>query len=131
MKYFTPIIAILGLTLSCAPPGKLSKQKAPESEVQQEKPIHKDKQIAPGTCSLTITNCKIVKENGKSFLTAKVKSVSAYGAGFLTVFEKNQEIRISITKRQHGKIKDEKSMSCVISNLDGRSSAMQFALENI
>lgn len=119
MKHFLPLIAILGLSIACAPPNKISQVEKTSGSSQKEKRIHIEKQIAPGTCSLTLTECQLISENDKQWLLGKVISINAYGAGFSSVFEKNQSIKIRITEQQLIHLRAEKIISCLLSSIDG------------
>ncbi|WP_320019642.1 hypothetical protein [Labilibaculum manganireducens] len=119
MKHFLPLIAILGLTLACAPPNKISQAEKTSGSNQKEKPIHLEKQIAPGTCSLIISDFKFLSENNKFLLNGKVISIKAYGAGFTSTFEREQSIQIKITEQQFMNLKSAKSISCLISCIEG------------
>jgi hypothetical protein len=119
MKHFLPLIAILGLSLACAPPNKLASIEKTQDSVQKEKRIHIEKQIAPGTCSLTLAECQIISENNNQWLVGNVISINAYGAGFLSVFEKKQTVRIRITEQQSINLKAEKTISCLLSSIEG------------
>ena len=119
MKHFLPLIAILGLTLACAPPNKLASTEKTQDSIQKEKRIPVEKQIAPGTCSLVISDFKFLSENNKFLLNGKVISIKAYGAGFTSTFEKEQSIQIKITKQQFINLKSAKSISCLISSIEG------------
>ncbi|WP_096427901.1 hypothetical protein [Labilibaculum antarcticum] len=119
MKHFLPLIAILGLSLACAPPNKLASIEKTQDSIQKEKPIHIEKQIAPGTCSLAIGDFKFLSENNKFLLNGKIISIKAYGAGFTSTFEKEQTIQIKITEQQFINLKSVKTISCLISNIEG------------
>jgi hypothetical protein len=119
MKQILPLIAIFGLTLACAPPQKTNQNGEQAPTGQNEKRIHIEKQIAPGTCSLQLTNCTILEENSKTYLLGNVNSINSYGAGFTSTFVKDQKLKITITEQQFKHLQNSKSISCLISNAQG------------
>lgn len=128
MKHFLPFIAILGVTLACATPNKINQVGKTHDTNQKGKPIHVEKQIAPGTCSLAIGDFKILSENNKFLLNGKVISITAYGAGFTSTFEKEQSIQIRITEQQFINLKSEKTISCLISSIEGLNNTPLYEL---
>lgn len=128
MKHFLPLITILGLSIACAPPNKISQVEKTSGSNQKEKRIHIEKQIAPGTCSLTLDECQLISENDKYWLLGKVISIKAYGAGFSSVFEKNQSVKIKITEQQLIHLKTEKIISCLLSSIQKRNNNPYYKL---
>lgn len=128
MKQLLSIIAILGFTFACAPPNKISQVGKKHDSNQKEKKIHLEKQIAPGTCSLTIAKCKLISENSKHWLIGKVVSINAYGAGFSSSFGKEQSIQIKITEQQLINLKSEETISCLISSMEGLNNTPLYKL---
>lgn len=118
MKHLLPIIAIMVLTIACSPPNKINHVGKTLDSNQKKKPIHVEKQIAPGTCSLEISDFKFLSGNNKFLLNGKVILIKAYGAGFTSTFEKEQTIRIKITEQQFINLKSEKTISCLISSIE-------------
>lgn len=130
MKHFLPFIAILGLSFACAPPNKLNSIEKTQDSIQKEKPIHAEKQIAPGTCSLNLAECQIISENNNQWLVGKVISINAYGAGFLSVFEESQTIKIKITEQQSINLQAKKTISCLLSSIEVLNNKPYYKLVN-
>lgn len=128
MKHFLPLLAILGLSLACTAPKQLISIEKTQDSIQKEKRIHIEKQIAPGTCSLTLDECQLISENDKYWLLGKVISINAYGAGFSSVFEKNQSVKIKITEQQLIHLKTEKIISCLLSSIQKRNNNPYYKL---
>lgn len=128
MKHFLPLLAILGLSLACTAPKQLISIEKTQDSIQKEKRIHIEKQIAPGTCSLTLDECQLISENDKYWLLGIVISINAYGAGFSSVFEKNQSVKIKITEQQLIHLKTEKIISCLLSSIQKRNNNPYYKL---
>ena len=120
MKKILPIVALLTMCLGCAPPNKTSKVNSNSPSPQQIEKVASNQPISPGTCSLIVTDCKIISENGSYKLKGKVHSIIAYGAGFNRAFSKNEELEIRISKSQSESLKNNEKISCNILRKEGR-----------
>ncbi|WP_372755095.1 hypothetical protein [Labilibaculum sp.] len=128
MKQFLPLLTIFGLAYACAPPHKINQNEEKLPSAQNEKRIHIEKQIAPGTCSLQIANCTIIEENSKTYLVGNIASIKAYGAGFTSSFEKGQKLTVILTEQQLMHLKDLKTISCLISDVNAIKNESHFKL---
>lgn len=128
MKQILPLLTIFGLTIACSPPHKTNQYGENSPTAQNEKRIHIEKQVAPATCSLQMTNCTILEENSKTYLLGNVASIHAYGAGFSSSFEKDQNLKVAITRQQFIHLKDSKTISCLISDAQGIKNESIFTL---
>jgi len=114
MKHYLPITAFLGLTLACAPPQKLSSTESNSVSNQKEKKVLTDQKIAPGTCSVSVVGCKVQTKNNELWLTGKVERIIGYGAGFSTILNKNQEIKILLSKQHSTTLGNSDRIVCTI-----------------
>ncbi|MPQ46242.1 hypothetical protein GCQ56_04395 [Marinifilum sp. N1E240] len=128
MKKILPFIALALFTMSCAPPNKVNKTKAPKPVAQHDIYVDGDKQIAPGTCSLIVTDCRIESKDDSYKLLGKVQSIKAYGAAFNQTLSKNDEIVIHISKSQVELLEDKNNISCIILMKEGRYEPAFFEL---
>jgi len=131
MKKILPFIALALFTMSCAPPNKVSKTKAPKPNTQHDINVDGDKQIAPGTCSLIVTDCSIESNEDSYKLKGKVHSIKAYGAAFNKTLSKNEEIVIHISKSQVQLLEDKNKIACIILMKEGRNEPAFFELIKI
>lgn len=116
MKHLLLIIALLGLTTACAS-SKKAKQNSSNS-IQKEKIDSFHQQIPPGTCSLNITECKILNENNEFWLTGNVEHIIGYGAGFTTILNKDQFIKIRLTNQQTEEVKNLRNVACSVKEIN-------------
>ncbi|WP_321306973.1 hypothetical protein [Marinifilum fragile] len=120
MKKILPIIALAFYAMACAPPKMANENNIQKNVNQHDENVGRDKQIAPGTCSLIITGCIVISKDDSYKLKGKVQSVIAYGAGFNLTFSKNDEITILVSKSQAQSIKNMEKISCNILKKEGR-----------
>ena len=128
MKKFLPFIVLLAFTLACSSQRKVSDSNTTPRNTTQVKKVHVDQQIAPGTCSLSIKDCKLISEKNTFWLTGKVASVSAYGAGFTEVLERDQIIKIKIDEKQYKSIDQSKLLQCTITSVTRMNKPVLFEL---
>ena len=120
MKKILPIIAVIFYTMSCAPPKMVNENSTKKNEKKLDVNINQEKRIAPGTCSLIITDCVVLSKDTPLKIKGKVQSIIAYGAGFNSTFSKNEELEILISNTQAQSLKDKKEISCSILKKEGR-----------
>nr|WP_320118706.1 hypothetical protein [uncultured Marinifilum sp.] len=131
MKKFLPITVLLLLCFGCAPPKKVSEKSTSSRSPKLEKELTLDKQFAPGTCSLLISEYDIFSENNHLWLKGTVDKLNGYGAGFNEVIQKNQIIKIRISKKQSEKIDKSKKLSCIISSIKKMNQSNTFKLQDL
>ncbi|MDQ2178619.1 hypothetical protein [Marinifilum sp. D714] len=131
MKKILPIIALAIYAMACAPPKMANENNVPKNINQHDKNVDRDKQVAPGTCSLIITDCIVISKDGSYKLKGKVQSVIAYGAGFNRTLSKNDEITILISKSQAQSIKNMEKISCNILRKEGRYESAVLELNKV
>lgn len=115
MKHFALLISILSITFSCANT-KTTNKKPTTNYIQTEekKPVQDYSKISPGTCILLLNNTKIHSLNGNYFLSGVIQKINGYGAGFTSVFEVNQELKLKISSKKAQSIEEGKELICTI-----------------
>jgi hypothetical protein len=116
MKKLLLIFSCLGLLFSCAT--SQSHQSSTNSNrvkgisdttLDTVKP-----KTSPGTCQLILSQCSTVKEQNNYFIIGKIEKTVAYGAGFTTIFDINQDIKVEIDTQQAQALKNKKKVNCTI-----------------
>ncbi|MGQ1911653.1 hypothetical protein ACT3CE_17970 [Marinifilum sp. RC60d5] len=131
MKKFLPIAVLLLLCFGCAPPKKVNEKSTSSLSPKQEKELTLDKQFAPGTCSLLISEYEVISEDNQLWLKGNVDKLNGYGAGFNEVIQKNQVIKIRISKEQSEKIDNTKTLSCIILSIKKMNQSSTFELQDL
>ncbi|RKE04226.1 hypothetical protein [Marinifilum flexuosum] len=92
-----------------------SEKTSPLSNPEKKDKTHQ--QIAPATCYLSVTDIELFIDS--SSIKAKIVKIHGYGAGFSISFHVNQEIELNISDEHLKEIKNQKNISCVISQVTG------------
>ena len=115
MKNIYPIILIITFILGCDTFKKSSDSKNHSPISNPEIKTNTTQQIPPGTCYLSIKDFEFSSD--KKTIKGKVSKIHGYGAGFTDSFHPNQEIEIKVENEYLQKIKNNDTISCVISQV--------------